>query len=390
MAGVAIQADFPITAGAIQAQFFPGNDTFVAKLDPTGSNLLFSTFYGSINGSPSPPRLDGQGNLWITETATDTASGSLAPSSLELGVGVVAELAADGSSVVFSELIPNGMAGRDLVLNGDGTLTAVGVNGSLLRQPRGTPTEVSILGVADNAGTVVVKSIAPGEYLSIYGSRLGPASGVGLQIGPDGRLSSSLAGTQVTIGGVPAPLLYVSANQINALVPYETAVGSTMDLQVTTSAGQSSVLPLNVVRAQPNIFGVLNGDGSINSQSNPAPAGGTVSVLVSGAGALNMSVADGAIASSPAPAPALPADVMVSWGLGGFLGGFGQQAVHPAYAASVPGSVVNMLRVNVPMPDLPCTACRLAVILGSAPSPTSASYGVSSPSVVLYLAGHSN
>jgi len=390
LAGVATQQDFPITAGAVQSQFQQYKDTFVAKVDSTGSRLLFSTFYGSVNGPPSPPRLDAQGNVWITESVVDGASVPLAPNSLSLGRVVVSELASDGSSVIFSELLPYGMAGQDLALNPDGSLTVAGANGFLLRQPRARPTGVSILGVADSAASAVTKSLAPGEFLSIYGTGLGPAAGAGMQIDQNGLVARSLAGTQVTIGGVPAPLLYVSDNQINALVPYEVAVGGPLNLQVTSAAGSSQTLPFDVLQTQMNIFTVLNGDGSVNSQSNPAPIGTTVSILVSGAGVLNTSLADGAVASSPAPTPALPVEAVVSYGFGGFLGDFGVQAVTPTYAGGIPGTVVNLLRVDFPTLNLPCSACRVAVQLGAPPSPTRTSYGAVSPTAPLYIARPSN
>jgi uncharacterized protein (TIGR03437 family) len=67
-------------------------------------------------------------------------------------------------------------------------------------------------------------------------------------------------------------------------------------------------------KTQPNIFAVVNADGSLNSQSNPARMGTTASAFVSGAGVLNAILLDGAVASSPAHAPALPVAVVVSYG----------------------------------------------------------------------------
>jgi uncharacterized protein (TIGR03437 family) len=390
VAGVASQPDFPITAGSVQSQFHLSYDTFVAKLDPDGSRLAFSTFYGAVNGSPSAPRLDEQGNVWITESVTDVASVALGPNSLALGTAVISEIASDGSHVIFSELLPNGMAGQGLVLNPDTSLTVAGANGFLLRQPRATPPAVSVLGVADSAASAVTKSVAPGEFLSIYGTGLGPAAGVGMEIDQNGRVASSLAGTQVTIGGVPAPLLYVSENQINVLVPYEAASGGSVNLQITSAAGSSQTVPFDVLQAQPNIFTVLNADGSLNSESNPAQIGSTVSAFVSGAGVLNAPLTDGTIASSPASAPALPVGVVLSYGAGGFFGGFGVQTVMPTYAGGIPGTVVNLLRVDFPAADLPCSVCRLAVQLGAAPSPTGTSYGAVSPTAPLYLASPSH
>jgi uncharacterized protein (TIGR03437 family) len=389
--GIAARSDFPVTAGALQSQFEPTYDTFVAKLDAAGSRLLFSTFYGAANQPPSPPRLDEQGNIWITEAALNAAGVPLAPNSLTLGTAVISEIASDGSSVIFSELLPNGMAGQDLVLNPDGTLTVAGTNGFVLRVPRAKPAGVSILGVADSAASGVAKTMAPGEFVSIYGTGLGPAAGMGLEIDANGQVGDSLAGTQVTIGGVPAPLLYVSDNQINTLVPYDAVVGGSVNLQVTTAAGSSQMVPFDVLQTQPNIFAVLNADGSLNSRSNPALMGTTVSAFVSGAGVLNAPVPDGAIAAWPAPAPALSVGVGVSYYVpAGFGVGLDSKFVTPAYAGSIQGAVVNLLRVDFPVAGLPCSTCMLALNLGAAASPAAASYGATSPTFPLYIGSLTN
>src|SRR5208283_2636421 len=93
----------PVTAGALQPQFAnPQNDElgpvngFVAKLDSTGSSLLFSTYYG-MDFNLSAPRLDAEGDIWITGSVFDRSGLVLHPNSLVLGGSLIAELAPDGS-----------------------------------------------------------------------------------------------------------------------------------------------------------------------------------------------------------------------------------------------------------------------------------------------------
>lgn len=370
LAGVTSESNFPVTSGALQPGFTGTYDSFIAKLDSTGAGLLFSTFYGESNyAAPPKLRLDAQGDIWITEPAPDPSGLLLHPNSLVLGGNLIAELAPDGSSVLFSELLPDGVAGQDLVLNPDGSLTVIGPpqgegfiapisTGFALRLPRATPTGVSILGVADSAVNAVTNTVAPGEYVSIYGTGLGPAAGVG-QIVQGGVVSSSLGGTQVSIGGVLAPLIYASTNQINLLVPYEAEAalplqGSVqVNMTITSAAGTSQTLPLQVVPVQPNIFVVLNSDGSVNSASNPAAPFTTISIFVSGAGALSPSLPDGTIASSPAPAPALSVQADFYFTIfEGFSSGVGVDTVTPAYAGSIPGMPIDMLRVDARAPNL--------------------------------------
>jgi uncharacterized protein (TIGR03437 family) len=390
VAGITQDPNFPVTSGALQPQIAESRDVFVAKLNSTGTGLLFSTFYGSSTyATPPKLRLDAQGDIWITEPSPDVSGLVLHPNSLILGGALIAELSADGSSVLFSELLPNGVAGQDLVLNPDGTLTVTGPpegvgfsapisTGFALRLPRATPTGVSILGVADSAVNAVTNTVAPGEYVSIYGTGLGPAAGVG-QIDANGVVSSSLGGTQVSIGGVLVPLIYASTNQLNVLVPYETAAtipiegSGQVNMTITSAAGTSQTLPLQVIQAQPNIFVVLNSDGSVNSASNPAAVGATVSILVSGAGALNPTLPDGMIAGSPAPAPALKVQADFTFEIfEGFGAGVGVDTVAPSYAGSIPGMVMDMLEVKAPVPNLNMQGpppFGVAVVVGDSTSP---------------------
>jgi hypothetical protein len=72
-----------------------------------------------------------------------------------------------------------------------------------------------------NAATQRSGSISPGEVFTIYGSGIGPSTPVLLTLTPAGKVSTILGNTQVLFDGVAAPLIYVSANQINAIGPYE-------------------------------------------------------------------------------------------------------------------------------------------------------------------------
>ena len=119
--------------------------------------------------------------------------------------------------------------------------------------------------------------------------------------------------------------------------------------------------------------------------------GTTVSAFVSGAGVLDAPVPDGAIASSPAPAPALTVGVIVSYYVpAGFGVGLDSKFVPPTYAGSIQGAVVNLLRVDFPVAGLPCSVCGLALNLGAAASPAGASYGATSPTFPLYIGSLSN
>ncbi|HLI56000.1 MAG TPA: SBBP repeat-containing protein, partial [Actinomycetota bacterium] len=77
---------FPVTAGAFKSTVSPGNgEGFVSELNPSGSALLYSTYFGggSATGgpggadattSPTAIALDGQGDAYITGETTNATS----------------------------------------------------------------------------------------------------------------------------------------------------------------------------------------------------------------------------------------------------------------------------------------------------------------------------
>ncbi|HMC62319.1 MAG TPA: hypothetical protein VKJ01_24200 [Candidatus Solibacter sp.] len=81
--------------------------------------------------------------------------------------------------------------------------------------------------------------LSPGCWAVIYGSGLAPSTLTATNV----PLPTDLGGVTVTVGGVKAPLLYVSAGQINALIPFEVPAPSQLPVAtsvVVTSAGTSS------------------------------------------------------------------------------------------------------------------------------------------------------
>src|ERR1022692_1978656 len=73
--------------------------------------------------------------------------------------------------------------------------------------------------------------IAPGELLTLFnGSNLASSTVVAVSPFP-----TSLGQVQVSIGGLPAPIYYVTPTQIAAIVPYEVTPGTIVDIQVTNN-----------------------------------------------------------------------------------------------------------------------------------------------------------
>jgi uncharacterized protein (TIGR03437 family) len=250
------------------------------------------------------------------------------------------------------------MASGALALDRDSPIL-LGWTGSILRLPAGATPAVVVTALSNAAGFTNTK-VAPGEIVSLYGSGLGPANGAGAQYDSTGKISTLLAGTQVSFDGIPAPLLYAGAGQINAIVPFGVEGKSSTTVEVRTAAGiQATIQPL-VVPADPRIFAdalgnvvAINEDGTVNSPSNPAAGGSIVTFWVSGAGFLP-SLTDGSIVHPPLPAPVLPLSVFFDV----------TEAGEVLYAGAAPELVAGVVQVNARIPKSKVTLHLLEVSVG--------------------------
>lgn len=157
---------------------------------------------------------------------------------------------------------------------------------------------IQITGVT-NAASSQTGAVAPGEFVSIYGNSLGPATNqvaVGSQKG--------LGHTRVTFNGIEAFLTFTSATQVNALVPY--GVTGKADVVVSYNGNTSDAFPLSLTDASPGIFTkaygagqawAVNNDGTFNTSANPVARGGYISFWATGQGLVNPTGVDGEIVS---------------------------------------------------------------------------------------------
>ena len=147
--------------------------------------------------------------------------------------------------------------------------------------------------------------LAPGEFVSIYGSNLAAAT---MQAGAPYPMT--LGGVTVTVNNIPAPIYLVSKGQISFLVPFA-VTGSTANVVVKNSTGTSNTVTLPLATTAPGIYSVdlsgagygivLHADYSLVSATSPATRGETVLVYLTGLGAVTPSVADGIAAPSTPP-----------------------------------------------------------------------------------------
>ncbi|MEO7649825.1 MAG: hypothetical protein ABIZ80_05115, partial [Bryobacteraceae bacterium] len=204
--------------------------------------------------------------------------------------------------------------------------------------------------VVTNAASYAVGSVSPGMIVTIFVSGAGPQTPATLQLNPDGRgVSTTLATTRVLFDGVAAPMVAALATQVSAVVPYVTGSRATTQLQVEYQGIRSNLISVPVVSAIPGLFSlngsgtgpgaILNQDNSLNSATNPIPAGDIVLLYGTGEGQTVPAGGDGLLAVAPLPRPGLPVGVKI--------GGVDAEVL---YAGAAPGLVSGVIQVNVRIP----------------------------------------
>jgi len=228
-----------------------------------------------------------------------------------------------------------------------------------------------------NAASFATGPIARGQLISIFGTNLGPATGVGLALDPSGRVATSLAGVSVLFNDLPGALFFARQDQINVQVPYELGEAAAARIVVRYLDASSSVVTAPLAASAPGIFTVaggrgqaalLNEDFSLNSPANPAAPGGVVQIFLTGQGATDPPAITGQLPQAPFPAPLLAVSVMI-----------GGLAARTTSVGLAPG-LAGLLQVNAVVPaEAPAgDAVPLSVTIGQAASQPGATLAVSS------------
>ena len=306
LTGASGSYDFPITPGAFRSAFSQG---FAAKIAPDASALAYSTFLGT--NAPSATAVDTSGTLraagspQISYQNFPATPDSAQPCPLNSQSDYYyLELNSSGSKLQYATLISAVYQDSAvLALSSAGQLyvssqtALLSVIDAAARPPQG----VTCIG---NAASYRAGGIAPGEIVTLFGPSIGPADASSYELAK-GIVGSGLGGVQVTFNGFPAPLLYVSADQINAIVPFEVAKQTNVEVQVTSGSVLLPEVSVPVVDNAPGIFtldgsgggqaAVVNQDGTINGDAHPAPRGSTVSMYITGAGLMQPAPQDGSL-----------------------------------------------------------------------------------------------
>jgi uncharacterized protein (TIGR03437 family) len=184
--------------------------------------------------------------------------------------------------------------------------------------------------------------LAPGTTVQIYGSSLASQTIVNSTI----PLPTTLGGTSIIIGGLLAPLSFVSPGQVNAQVPFELAPGKPYQAIVSANGGISTPNDFQVSVVSPGVSALPSGlanaqhnDGRSITEDSPAAPGEFIVIYLAGMGSTDFPVASGAAAPSDplARTQNLPSITL------------GSQPVPFVFAGLTPG-LAGLYQINLQVP----------------------------------------
>ena len=389
ISGTTSSDQLPVTGNALADTFSFQNPTdvagFVATFRPDLSELVYATYLTGARGSASGLAVDAAGDLYIAGKGL-VDSVAVTPGGITNGGNYLVKLDPDTGDLRFASRFPDGAADGDVFLAPNApsgpSLVVTGSSGFLMRMipdqtSGGTQDTVELphlTGIANAAGLSISPIVAPGEIISLYGQGLFDGTPSGPVI-TNNRVASQIGGLEVRIDGQPAPLLYASANQINAVAPVRlSGLTSPNAVEILRDGVSIASLPVLENGVAPGVFrnptdadqipptlwaadytplpaAAINQDGTVNSFDNPAPGGSIVAIWGTGIGLAGAPVpVDGAIA--PDTLPATTGNVEIGSYGGSYTPIQGFSLLKPTYAGPAPGMVTGAAQINFRVPEL--------------------------------------
>ena len=340
--------------------------TAPAAISATPTTLTFNYRAGDSAPASQPVAVSGSG---LTFTATASSTGNWLVASPATGTAP----ATVNVSINTTGLSTGTYTGTVLVAGSGGASGSTTVTVTLnVTAPLPTITKVT------NAASYAAAGVAPGEIITLFASDpahpIGPATPVGLTLDSSGKVSTSIGGVQVTVGGFACPMIYASATQVSAVVPYEIKQFLSANVVVKFLGQSSNGVPVNVVTTSPGLFtanasgtgpgAIANSNASTNSPSNPAARGDVVVVYLTGEGETSPAGVTGKVTTVAAPpqpltpAPLLPISITI-----------GGQGANYTFAGEAPGFVSGVLQLNVIVPtNIAAGDQPIVVTIGGNPS----------------------
>lgn len=386
---------FPTTPGAFS---YPGTgaDSFLVKFNAEGSSLLYSSvFGGSGDDQMSALALDANGDAVFAAHTFYAPDFPLTPNAFQTSYGgaILGRLSADGSLLLYGTYL--GASRSDTIaaialspagnIHFRGVLTDPVATDPCFEPAPGNGFGPQVIGVFEpNSSTRLKKYLGNtavavdkgGHFYSRSDSRLfdpvdirdlprvevrcilnaaslrrGPLVPGGLITLFGDGMPTEASGGKVLVNGQPAPLLYSSSTQINAVVPFGLVGGRPAIVEVRTAAGSLPPTTMEVAATSPAVFvqggdragyaAALNEDGTLNTPQNAATQGSVVSVWFTGLGRMSPTQEDGAVGAGAVSSPVFRPKVWVSG-----------VAADVLYCGNAPGLIAGIIQMNLRIPPV--------------------------------------
>jgi uncharacterized protein (TIGR03437 family) len=213
-------------------------------------------------------------------------------------------LVGDEQSATYSATWQPGNATSEMTVTIDaasGSLTPARMQLSGNVNPNTSPAPSLVAGgFLNNLNAVVGAPLAPGTVTQVYGDNLAASASSPTTV----PLPNSFQGVEAIVGGLSAPLFYVSKTQLVVQVPSELAPNKTYSGILVANGQYTLPQPVDLVAANPGTVAfsdgrlvAQHGDYTLVDSSRPAKPGETLTIYLVGMGATNPAVPSGA----PAP-----------------------------------------------------------------------------------------
>jgi uncharacterized protein (TIGR03437 family) len=287
VSGTTRSTDFP-TKNPIQSTLNgEENDAFIVKLNPSGSELVYSSYLGGSKAENDEfgcvIAVDAAGNAYVmglTNSSDFPTKNPLPPYLGGVGLAFLAKINPTGSALAYSTYLGGGQdqpyfGGLAVDVYGNAYISLIGNDGNFPTTPGAFQSKLGgyydglIIKIAAimsphvscvSAASYSRAYVAPESIVAAFGTDLA----TNIQAASMTPLPTELAGTSVKVkdsanAEQPAPLFYVSPGQVNFLIPAGLVEG-TATVTVINGEGFVSTGPVIIRNTAPGLF-TANADG---------------------------------------------------------------------------------------------------------------------------------